>query len=80
MFFCSFTDNGTGISEDHMGKIFHPFFTTKDVGKGTGLGLSICYGIISRQGGRIYADSKCGKGATFFIELPCSNNSRVLTE
>ena len=53
-----------------MDKIFDPFFTTREVGEGTGLGLSICHGIITEHGGRIYAESKSGKGATFVVELP----------
>jgi PAS domain S-box-containing protein len=66
----SFSDDGPGIPPDVINRIFDPFFTTKEVGKGTGLGLSICYGIITTQGGRIYAKSLPGKGATFIIELP----------
>ena len=66
----SFADDGPGIPTEIINRIFDPFFTTKEVGKGTGLGLSICYGIITKQGGRIYADSQLGKGAIFIIELP----------
>jgi PAS domain S-box-containing protein len=66
----SFTDDGPGIPQDIINRIFDPFFTTKEVGKGTGLGLSICYGIIAKQGGRLYAKSPPGEGATFVIELP----------
>ena len=65
-----FTDDGPGISKENMRSIFNPFFTTKEVGKGTGLGLSISYGIIASHGGKIYAKSEFGKGATFVIELP----------
>jgi signal transduction histidine kinase len=66
----SFADDGPGIPPELMNRIFDPFFTTKDVGKGTGLGLSICYGIVTNQGGRIYARNQQGKGATFVVELP----------
>lgn len=66
----TFTDDGPGISEENMKRIFDPFFTTKDVGKGTGLGLPICYGIVEAHGGRIYAKSKLGAGATFIVEIP----------
>lgn len=65
-----FIDDGPGISEENLEKIFDPFFTTKEVGKGTGLGLSICYGLIQAHGGRIYATSKLGQGATFVVEIP----------
>ena len=64
------TDDGPGISPENMKKLFTPFFTTKEVGKGTGLGLSICHGIITEHGGKIYAESELGKGATFVVELP----------
>lgn len=63
-------DNGNGIEPQHLSKIFNPFFTTKEAGKGTGLGLSISYGIIKEHNGRIYAESKVGEGAAFYIELP----------
>jgi signal transduction histidine kinase len=66
----SITDDGPGISQDNMMKLFTPFFTTKEAGKGTGLGLSICQGIITEHGGSIYAESKLGKGARFTLELP----------
>lgn len=63
-------DNGPGIPRDLLRRVFDPFFTTKAVGQGTGLGLSICYGIVREHGGRIWAESEPGKGATFFVELP----------
>jgi PAS domain S-box-containing protein len=63
-------DNGPGIKPEVMDKIFDPFFTTREVGQGTGLGLSLCYGIVAEHKGRIYAESKLGKGATFIVELP----------
>ena len=66
----SFSDDGPGIPQDIINRVFDPFFTTKEVGKGTGLGLSICYGIVTKQGGRIYAQSQPGKGVTFVVELP----------
>jgi len=66
----TFTDDGPGISEENLDRIFNPFFTTKEVGKGTGLGLSICHGIVETHGGRIYAKSKLGQGATFVVEIP----------
>ena len=66
----SFSDDGPGISPENMRKLFSPFFTTKALGKGTGLGLSICYGIVTNHGGRMYAQSELGKGATFVVELP----------
>ncbi len=63
-------DDGPGIPEENLAKIFNPFFTTKPVGKGTGLGLSICYGIIREHGGSIRVKTSPGKGTTFIIELP----------
>lgn len=70
----SFTDDGPGIKKEHMGLIFNPFFTTKETGKGTGLGLSIVYGIVTSHGGKVYAASEPGKGATFTVELPAVEN------
>jgi PAS domain S-box-containing protein len=72
----SFADDGPGISQDNLERLFDPFFTTKEVGKGTGLGLSICHGIVADHGGRIYATSQIGAGATFVVELPVDGNSR----
>jgi signal transduction histidine kinase len=64
------SDTGSGISEEHMKKLFDPGFTTKGVGVGTGLGLSICYQIIEKHKGQILVDSKPGKGSTFTIVIP----------
>src|SRR5487761_2101424 len=68
-----FRDNGPGISEQAMGKIFDPFYTTKPVGKGTGLGLSISYGIVERHGGRLSVSNAPDGGAEFKLCLPRSN-------
>ena len=74
----SFKDDGPGIAEGNLERIFDPFFTTRQVGQGTGLGLSVCYGIISEHGGKIYAESKSGKGATFTVELPVVTEDKQL--
>ena len=68
-----FHDNGPGISEQAMGKIFDPFYTTKPVGKGTGLGLSISYGIIERHGGQLSVSNAAEGGAEFKLCLPRSH-------
>ncbi len=70
----SFSDTGTGISEEVREKIFEPFVTTKK--SGTGLGLSIAYGIIERHKGRITVESQINKGTTFRIILPVSKDER----
>jgi len=65
-----FIDNGPGISEENIDKIFDPFYTTKDPGKGTGLGLSVSFMIIERFGGRIAVASPPGNGTIMTIRLP----------
>ena len=64
------TDQGAGISAEHLTKVFDPFFTTKPVGSGTGLGLSISHQIVAAHGGRIEIDSLPGLGTTVRILLP----------
>ncbi len=64
------TDNGNGIPENILDKIFQPFFTTKPTGEGTGLGLSLSYDIIKAHGGEIKVESKQGESSTFIIQLP----------
>ena len=63
-------DNGPGINQEVLEKIFVPFFTTKDVGQGTGLGLPVVHGIITSHSGTIDVDSKVGCGTRFEIRLP----------
>jgi len=65
-------DNGAGISEENLRKVFTPFFTTKPVGKGTGLGLSVCYGIVHSMGGALEVESREGEGTLFIIRLPAA--------
>lgn len=67
-------DNGTGIPRDKLNQVFHPFYTTKEVGKGIGLGLSNCFGIISSHGGLIRVENNEMGGATFTVELPLASN------
>jgi signal transduction histidine kinase len=63
-------DNGTGIPQKAIDKIFQPFYTTKPTGQGTGLGLSLSYDIVKAHGGEMKVESKEGQGATFTITLP----------
>ena len=66
----SVADDGTGIPEENLERVFYPFFTTKRVGEGTGLGLSVCYGIVTSHGGLIHAENNEMGGATFTVALP----------
>jgi signal transduction histidine kinase/CheY-like chemotaxis protein len=64
------SDNGSGLRDEDLTRVFDPFFTTREVGRGTGLGLSVCYGIVREHGGQIAARNGDLGGATFSIELP----------
>ena len=66
----SVRDNGPGISQKVIDKIFQPFYTTKPSGQGTGLGLSLSYDIVKAHGGEIKLETKEGEGAEFSIQLP----------
>lgn len=68
------TDEGTGIDNETLQHIFHPFFTTKAVGKGTGLGLAVAFGIIQQHKGFIRVESTPGAGTSFFIYLPLAED------
>ncbi len=63
-------DNGKGIPQNIIDKIFQPFFTTKPTGQGTGLGLSLSYDIIKAHGGEIKVEAKEGEGSEFITLLP----------
>ena len=64
------SDNGNGIANNIIDKIFQPFFTTKPTGQGTGLGLSLAYDIVKAHGGEIKVNSKEYEGTEFIIQLP----------
>lgn len=65
-------DSGQGIAQDHLPRIYDPFFTTKAARKGTGLGLSVTYGIVQEHGGAIEVQSEPGAGTLFHLEFPLS--------
>jgi signal transduction histidine kinase len=69
----SVKDNGNGIPQKVVDKIFQPFFTTKPTGQGTGLGLSLSYDIVKAHGGEIKVNTEEGEGAEFVIQLPEQN-------
>ena len=64
------SDNGNGIPQKVLDKIFQPFFTTKPTGQGTGLGLSLAYDIVKAHGGELKVETKDGEGSEFIVQLP----------
>ncbi|RLC20003.1 MAG: two-component sensor histidine kinase [Deltaproteobacteria bacterium] len=71
-----FMDDGCGISEENICRIFEPFFSTKKKAGGTGLGLSITYGLVEKMGGTIGVKSELGKGTTFTVMLPLKTEQK----
>jgi signal transduction histidine kinase len=63
-------DNGNGIPQKVLDKIFQPFFTTKPTGQGTGLGLSLSYDIVKAHGGELKVETKEGDGSLFIVSIP----------
>jgi PAS domain S-box-containing protein len=74
----SIEDQGIGMKQEHLKKVFDPYFTTKQ--KGSGLGLTIAYSVIDKHGGFIDVDSELGKGTTFRIYLPAAQMAEPLPE
>jgi PAS domain S-box-containing protein len=74
------SDNGVGIAPEAIGRIFDPFYTTKQVGEGTGLGLSICRSIVTAAGGEISVDSVPGQGTTVRVVLPATEGEAKPSE
>jgi len=71
-------DSGSGIKQEHLHRIYDPFFTTKTKPqegghKGTGLGLAVSYGIVQEHGGKIFVESEMGTGTTFLLDFPAAN-------
>jgi signal transduction histidine kinase len=71
----SVSDTGYGMTPDVMGRIFNPFFTTKEPGEGTGLGLAVVHGIVGAHGGSIEVKSNPGKGSRFTVRLPAAGRT-----
>lgn len=78
--FIKVADNGPGIPQEMITKIFDPFFTSKGESKGTGLGLSVSLGIVQKHGGTIAVESEPGKGAEFTVYLPPSQRTADCTD
>jgi two-component system NtrC family sensor kinase len=75
------SDTGTGITQEHIHRIYDPFFTTKTApregqqNRGTGLGLSVTYGIIQEHAGKIRVESRPGEGTTFYLDFPLTRKA-----
>jgi len=73
----TFTDTGVGMTREVQGRIFDPFFSTKETGKGTGLGLSVCYTIMKGVGGAIRVESQPGSGTRVIIDIPLAGTANA---
>jgi signal transduction histidine kinase len=74
------SDTGSGIAQEHIHRIYDPFFTTKNApregqARGTGLGLSVTYGIIQEHAGKIRVESRSGEGTTFYLDFPLTKKA-----
>ena len=67
------SDTVTGISNEHLQRIFEPFFVRKETGKGRGLGLPIVKSIVDRHGGTINIETEVDQGTTFVVNLPATS-------
>ena len=75
------TDTGSGIADEHISRVFEPFFSTKEIGEGSGLGLSMVYGFVKQSGGDIRVQSEVGQGTRIEILLPkAETNTESLEE
>jgi C4-dicarboxylate-specific signal transduction histidine kinase len=63
-------DDGPGVPQDDLARVFNPFFTTKGPGEGRGLGLSVAHSVVAEHEGRLWAENRPGGGAMFVMELP----------
>jgi PAS domain S-box-containing protein len=74
------SDTGPGIEPDVLDRVFDPYFTTKGVGEGTGMGLSVVHGIVKSHHGRVYVETEVGKGTSFHVLLPSTEEEITATE
>ncbi|HEV7671472.1 MAG TPA: ATP-binding protein [Thermoanaerobaculia bacterium] len=74
------SDTGIGMDAETQGRIFEPFFSTREVGEGTGLGLATSYGFIQQSGGHIFVDSAPGEGARFSLYIPAHLDPEIEPE
>ncbi len=73
-------DSGSGMDAETLGRIFEPFFSTREVGEGTGLGLATSYGFVQQSGGNIFVESALGEGARFCLYFPAHLEAEIPAE